>query len=110
MLQAIQATPGLRGIFVTTSKTHYIAKVLDDAGLGQYELVGYDLLDENLDYLGKGTISFLIHQNPRRQAFLGMAHMTDHLVFRKDVPKVELLPLEVITKENVGSYLNSMIH
>ncbi len=110
VLQIIRKTPDLRGIFVTTSKTHYIARILDDAKLSGYNLVGYDLLDENLEYLKKGVIDFLIHQNPRRQAYLGLAYMTDHFIFRKDVPEVELLPLDVITKENVNTYLNSIIH
>jgi len=69
------------------------------------------MLQENLKYLKTGAISFLINQNPKRQAFQGISHMVNHfLFFKKEIPRTELFPLEVITKENVDSYLASGIH
>ena len=73
-------------------------------------LVGYDMLEENLQYLSSGVIDFLINQNPKRQAFLGINYLAEHLVFKRRVLSTDLLPLEVITRENLQSYLDSGIH
>ena len=103
--------PELRGIFVSTSKgTSVVACYLEKHGKEHIRLVGYDMLEENLKYLRKGTIDFLINQNPKRQAFLAISHLANHLVFRKKAPNLDLFPLEVITQQNVDSYLKSGIH
>src|SRR5688572_31374853 len=51
-------------------------------------------------YMRKGIISFLIHQNPKRQAFLGINHLVSHLVLKKSAPPNELLPLEIIDRKS----------
>jgi LacI family transcriptional regulator len=67
--------------------------------------VGYDLVPANLNYLKKGTIGFLINQNPQRQGYLGIRQLADFLVFRKKVAKLRFLPLDIITIENLQYYL-----
>jgi LacI family transcriptional regulator len=101
----------LKGIFVSTSNGSAIAaSYLEKQGKKDIRLIGYDLLDDNLKYLKAGTIDFLIHQNPKRQAFLGISHLVNHLMFKKSTPQQELFPLEVITEQNLGSYLSSGLH
>ncbi|MEI9920052.1 MAG: substrate-binding domain-containing protein [Bacteroidota bacterium] len=95
----------LRGIFVSTSKAFEVANRMIDKR--KVSLVGYDLLSKNLDYLKKGLIDFLIHQNPRRQASQGVNTLSNYLVFRKEAKQRDLFPLEVITRENLQSYLGS---
>ncbi|WP_276373001.1 substrate-binding domain-containing protein [Chryseolinea sp. H1M3-3] len=110
-LNELVNNPNLKGIFVTTSKGSAVAaSFLEKHSKKHIRLIGYDLLDENLKYLKTGTIDFLIHQNPKRQAFLGISHLVNHLMFKKSMPQQELFPLEVITEENLGSYLNSGLH
>jgi LacI family transcriptional regulator len=55
-------------------------------------------------------INFLINQNPKRQAFLGINHLVGHLILKKEAPSSDLLPLEIISRENLDSYLSSGIH
>lgn len=101
----------LKGIFASTSKgTSVVANCLEKMGKEKLRLIGYDMLEKNLKYLRRGTIDFLINQNPKRQAFLSIAHLANHLVFKKAAPQRDLFPLEVITQENVDSYLTSGIH
>ena len=103
--------PLLKGIFVSTSKgTSVVAALLEKNGKHNIRLIGYDILDDNLKYLRKGTIDFLINQNPKRQAFLSISHLANHLIFKKDAPERDLFPLEVITQQNLDSYLQSGIH
>lgn len=95
--------PALRGIFVSTSKAFEVAERM--MGRTKISLVGYDLLSKNLHFLKLGLIDFLIHQNPRRQAIQGINVLSSHLIFRKEAKQRDLFPLEVITRENLQSYL-----
>ncbi len=110
-LQHLLSDPKLRGIFVSTSRgTSLVASCLEKQGKKDIRLIGYDMLTENLKYLRSGTIDFLINQNPKRQAFLGISHLVNHLMFKEKAPDLDLFPLEVITRQNLDSYLSSGIH
>jgi len=100
----IDGNPDIASIFVTTSKAHEIAKYLEQRHIRHIKIVGYDLLPQNLYYLNKGAISFLINQNPKGQGYWGIYQLTDHLVFKKEVPILKYLPLDIVTKENVNYY------
>jgi LacI family transcriptional regulator len=100
----------IKGIFVSTSKaTYLIASFLERQKKTGIKLIGYDMLLENIRYMKQGLIHFLIHQNPKRQAFLGIQHLVNHLILKKSPPERDLLPLEIISPENVDSYLNSAV-
>jgi LacI family transcriptional regulator len=102
----INNTPDLKSIFVTTSKAHDIAKYLVDRKITDIRLVGYDLIPENIEYLNAAVISFLINQNPKGQGYWGIHHLADCLVFKKDVPVLKYLPLDIVTKENLNYYVD----
>jgi LacI family transcriptional regulator len=111
-LNTLLDDPNLRGIFVSTSKgTYLIASHMEKRHTnGRIRLIGYDMLDENVRYMQKGIINFLINQNPKRQAFLGVSHLVAQLILKKPAPAKDLLPLEIISAANLESYLNSHIH
>lgn len=92
------------GAFVTTSKTYKLAQYLKHNDI-DCKLVGYDLIEENINYLQSGVIDFLIRQNPKQQALSAATLMADHLILKKEIPKEILLPLDIISKENYNSYL-----
>ncbi len=95
----------LQGIFVTTSRAYEVAKVLDSIDNNKISLIGYDLLDQNLKYLQKGIIDFLIHQDPKMQASLGLRYVIENLLFKKVLPKEKLLPIGIVNSENAKSYV-----
>ena len=100
-----------KGIFVTTTRAvSTIAEVLLKSTRKDVRLIGYDMMEDCLEYIKMGVIHFLINQNPKRQALLGISHMANHLLFKKKVPAIELFPLEIITQQNVDSYIASGIH
>jgi LacI family transcriptional regulator len=96
----IESNPSLGSIFVTTSKAFEIVKYLEQRQIRHIRIVGYDLIPQNIQCLNNGTISFLINQNPKGQGYWGINLLTDHLVFKKEVPQLKYLPLDVVTKEN----------
>nr|WP_255763305.1 substrate-binding domain-containing protein [Fulvivirga maritima] len=101
----------IHGIFITTSKgTYKAASLLEELQKHNIRLVGYDLLNENIEHLRKGTIDFLINQSPNRQASVGISYLANLLLFKKEPPHEELFPLEIITRQNLDSYVRSKIH
>jgi LacI family transcriptional regulator len=101
----------LKGILITTSKgAPIVASYLEKYGKNGIKLVGYDLLEKNLKYLRSGVIDFLINQNPKRQSLLGIRQLANHLLFKKEITPKALFPLEIITQQNLDSYLNYQIH
>lgn len=101
----IKSNPDIKGIFVTNSKTHQFIKAIEDSRK-DIVIVGYDLLNENINYLKSGSIDFLIHQKPKRQAYLGVGYIAEHFLFGKEIPTQKLLPIDIITPENVRYYLD----
>lgn len=95
----------LKGIYVTTSKVWLVAEILQKHSM-EHILIGYDLLDENVKYLETGNIDFLIFQNPKQQTHIGISTIIDHVVFRKEVRKVTMLPIEIIIKENIDHFID----
>ena len=101
----LKDNPELGSIFVTTSKAHEVARYLEERSITRLKIVGYDLLPQNIHFLNNGAISFLINQNPRGQGYWGIHELTDHLVFKKEVPVVKYLPLDIVSRENLGYYI-----
>ena len=97
----------LRGIFVSTSKAYEIAPYLQAYHREDIRLVGYDLLEKNIHFLNEGVIDFLINQNPKGQGYWGVYALADLLVFKKEVPPLKYLPLDIITKENLQYYTDA---
>jgi LacI family transcriptional regulator len=106
----ISNTPDLFSVFVTTSKAHDIAEYLEERKITNIKIIGYDLISENLRYLNNGLIHFLINQNPKGQGYWGINHLVDHLVFKKKVPVLKYLPLDIVTKENLDYYIDEENH
>jgi LacI family transcriptional regulator len=103
--------PRLKGCFVSTSKGTFIAAAfLERIKKKDITLVGYDMLEENLHYLKGGVIDFLINQNPSRQASTGIGLLSNYLVFKKNPELMNLFPLEIISQQNLDSYVGSQIH
>jgi LacI family transcriptional regulator len=97
--------PDLGGIFVTTSKVYQIANLLQNQNPKNLHLIGYDLIDENVSYLKQGAIDFIIYQNQKRQAYLGIKSFIEYFLFQKEIPEEILLPIAITNAENAADYL-----
>jgi LacI family transcriptional regulator len=110
-LSDLFADPLLKGILVTTSRgASIVSRHLEKKGKNGVRLVAYDLLKENMHYLKSQIIDFLINQNSKRQAFTGVGQLANHLLFQKKTSATYLFPLEIISRQNLQSYLNSQQH
>jgi len=101
---AFKANPKINGIFVTNSRVFHVARFIEAEKLKDIILIGYDLTLENTPYLEKGLITFLINQKPIEQAYRAFYALFNKIVLKKDVPKEILLPIDIVTKENLRYY------
>jgi LacI family transcriptional regulator len=97
--------PGIGSIFITGSKSYLIALYLENKGLKSIDLIGYDLLDSNVRFLKSGTTRFLIGQRPEEQSYKGIKKLFEYLSLHKIPDKIEYLPVDIVTSENVDSFL-----
>lgn len=98
------------GIFVTNSRVHLVARYLSERGSMNIRLVGYDLLPESVEYVRREYIDFIISQSPEEQAYLGLKHLFSTVVLKKTVQKEILLPIDILTRENIDYYLKFNSH
>ncbi|SFW65414.1 LacI family transcriptional regulator [Sinomicrobium oceani] len=96
--------PDVSGLFVTTSKGYLLDGALPETHAG-IPVVGYDLIEKNIKALESGVIDFLIHQNPRQQAYLGVSYLSEYFAFDKKIPGKKLLPIDIVNSENYIHYL-----
>ncbi len=92
----------LSGVIVTTSKVFEIAEYVNHK-YPEATIVGYDLVSANTKLLSEGKVTFLINQSPIQQAYLGIQRFVDHFIFEKTIPSSDLLPIQVVTRENLHS-------
>jgi LacI family transcriptional regulator len=95
----------ISGVFVTNSKVYKIARFIKEHLIKNITLIGYDLIDENIEYVENNTIDFLISQRPVEQGYRGIMTLFNYIVLNKRVKKEQHLPIDIITKENYKFYI-----
>jgi LacI family transcriptional regulator len=103
--KALMDNPGIGSVFITGSRSYLIALYLEKRGLKSIDLIGYDLLDLNVKFLKSGITRFLIGQRPEEQTYKGIKKLFEYLSMRKIPDKIEYLPVDIVTSENVDSFL-----
>lgn len=99
--------PDINGIMVSNSRSKYVAEIIDEVEIPEeFCFIGFDLLPENVHFLKKGTIDFLLNQNPEKQAEIAIKRIADLLMFSREKPFEQHLPLDIVIKENVSYYLS----
>jgi LacI family transcriptional regulator len=91
---------GIDSVYVPNSRAHIVAKFLEENTIEGIRIVGYDLLQENIEYLNRGAIDFLINQRPEEQGYLGINYLYKKTILKEPVENTHYIPLEIILKEN----------
>jgi len=55
--------------------------------------------------LEKGTIDFIINQKALRQGYEGIMAIYNKVILKQDINNETLLPIEIVTRENLDSYI-----
>jgi LacI family transcriptional regulator len=103
--KTLKENPEIKSIFITGSRSYLIALYLEKKGLNSIDLIGYDLLDSNVRFLRSGTTRFLIGQRPEEQTYKGIKKLFEYLSLHKIPDKIEYLPVDIVTSENVNFFL-----
>lgn len=106
MDKLLRTEKNIGAILVTNSRVSGVARYLEKAGISDVTLLGYDFVKDNVDYLQKGVIDFLICEKPQEQGYRGIMALFQRLVYSNPTEKKYLMPIDIITKENCKFYRN----
>src|SRR5690606_22074601 len=96
--------PGTKGVFVTNSRAHIVARYHAIHELS-IKVIGFDMLRDNILEMKKGNITYLISQRPISQGRMAVKALFKFFVHKKPHSKIQYLPLEIIIKENIDYYI-----
>lgn len=94
----------IKGIFVTNSKVYNIGRLVERQSLSGLKVIGHDLLKENVDYLKKEIVHFLICQQPEEQGYKAINKIFRSVVQKRTVTEIDYSSIDIITKENIDFY------
>ena len=95
----------IKVVFVTNSRVSQVAQYIKEFKK-DIILIGCDFLKENVDFMNKGLVDFLICQKPKQQAYRAITFLYQHLAFSLPIEKIYFMPIDIITKENCSFYRN----
>lgn len=94
----------IKGIFVTNSKVFHIGELLEKGKISDIMVIGHDLLKQNLEYLKKDLVHFLICQRPEEQGYNAINNLFRSVVQKRPVEMDNYTSIDIITKENADYY------
>jgi len=100
----ILSKPEIKGIFVTNSQVYYLGRILEQFELTGIRVIGHDLINENIAFLKKGIVDFLICQRPEEQGYRAIISLFEYLILKKEVNNENYTSIDIITKENLDYY------
>ncbi len=103
--KAFNENSPIKLVFVTNSRVSKVAHFIEHDHK-DIILIGYDFLEENIDFMDKGIIDFLICQKPKQQGYRGLISLYQYLAFGSAVEKIYFMPIDILTKENSAFYRN----
>lgn len=106
LTEVFEQNRDITAIFVTNSRVFSVAKFMEDKGLKNILLIGYDYIPQNIQCLKDGKIDFLICQKPEEQGYRGVMALYHHLILKLPVTNIDYMPIDIITKENYEFYKN----
>lgn len=95
--------PNIDGIFMTNATTGILSDYLSKKNLEHYpSVVGFDILEKNIEQLEKGNIKALISQQPEMQGYNTMQDIFKiKIMKRADTVTKSPIPILIILKENI---------
>ena len=95
----------VKGIFVTNSKAFLVSELHVKYGI-DVKLTGFDLVEENIKHLKKGSIDYIISQSPLQQGARAIESFFDFFIFKNTPAAIQYVPLDIIIRENLDYYLD----
>jgi len=99
----------INGLTIFNSTCYLLGEYIKVRRLQKKILVGFDLIEKNTDLLSEGVITALIAQRPESQGYFGIKAISNYLIFKQIPEKVNLMPIDILIKENIKYYLNNKL-
>lgn len=94
--------PDIRAIFVTNSRAHLVADILEVKSIDNIILIGYDLIKPNHDYIERSKIDYVIYQHPTAQGYNTLMNIFRATTLKERIDNIIYTPISIITKENLN--------
>lgn len=89
---------------IFNSRVHQVGEYLRESRQKLKSLVGYDLLNKNIELLKSGEVKYLIGQRPGLQGYYGIKTLSEYVMLKKSVHPVKYMPIDILMKENIDYY------
>lgn len=91
----------LDNVVMFNSRVHLVASWLESRGMKGLNIVGFDIIEKNLDALRGGTVRFLIGQHCDTQACAAVGALVDCILGQGSVSKKDhYTQMDIITRHN----------
>ena len=94
----------IKGIFVTNSKVFNMGYFVEKMNMPGLKIIGHDLLKENVDFLKKDIVHFLICQRPEEQGYSAVNTLFRHVIQKQNTSIKNYTSIDIVTRENVDYY------
>jgi LacI family transcriptional regulator len=91
---------------VFNSRVCDIARTIEKLNIMGLRLIGYDLLAENIEFLRKDIITFLLAQRPEEQGYHAIMTLFNSMFLNMNISRNQYVPIDILTKENLEYYIN----
>ena len=99
--------PDVKNGIIFNSRAHLLGHYLNERNdLQEFKLIGYDVIEENIEYMNKGFITHLIAQRPEVQGVNSIKALFKYLVLNETPEPINYMPIDILMKENIQFYNN----
>lgn len=107
--ELLAANPRAAGAVTFNSTCYILANYLRSTDRRDVRLVGYDVIRRNREMLEAGVITALVAQRPAAQGYQSVMALCDMLVSGCHGAADNLMPIDIVLKENVPFYNSNII-
>jgi LacI family transcriptional regulator len=104
--RALKREYGIKAGIIFNSRVHIVASYFQEKKIKDLFLIGYDAIRTNVTFLKNGIVSHLIAQRPEVQGYNSVKVLFYHLVLKREIEKMNYMPIDILIKENIEYYNN----
>jgi LacI family transcriptional regulator len=104
--RALKKEYGIKAGIIFNSRVHIVASYFQEKKIKDLFLIGYDAIRANVTFLKNGIVSHLIAQRPEVQGYNSVKVLFYHLVLKREIEKMNYMPIDILIKENIEYYNN----
>jgi len=106
LLDYLKDHPHVKGFAVFNSLAHKLADFFEKHHIKDMTLVGFDAIKDNVRFLKKGYIKYLISQRPEYFTYSAIKSLCQNIAFHTEVAPINFMPIDILIAENIDFYQN----